>query len=545
MMPRMSNQTGLPVIPDQLPAADQMTDLVVIGSGAGALTAAIRARLCGWEVLLVEPSETLGGPEAYGPGFLWLPGRQISGDGYASARDYFDRVVGDFDATSTAPRRLAYLNNTAPLAEWLTGLGIELSNAGLPDNRPEVPSARTSGRVWQPRPLDASAIGQLADRLPQGRGDEDVSLGRFGRSVQQLSAMSGRRRLNGGAALIAGLLAACQRLQVSIWWNACPQRLLVSASSRVHGVVLERSGRVMRVFAPRGVILAQGGFEADARTRREHIPASPRTARTVGPRRSEGARHVEWAAELGLQLGGMDRLWPVPALWDPAGQAWDATAALAAPHGILVDASGRRFVDETGRPDEICRALSRCGDDGAWLVIDQDHRRRNRLGPFAPGKLPNTPERETMVATARTLPELAWKVGIDVAGLQATAERFDDLVASGHDDDHGRGEGALERPRTGVVPAARRKHRNTNPSLGALSKGPFHAVRVVAGDRGTKGGLVVDENARVLRTDGNVMDGLWAVGSAAASVTSDMDPAPGAGLSEAMVFARLAAASIS
>lgn len=539
------------VVSEQAPAVDLMTDVIVVGSGPGALAAAIEARLAGWEVIVAEPTGTLGGPEAERSGLMWLPGRGIVGDDYASARDYFDRVVGNFDAASPPGRRMACLNNTDELAAWLTGLGVELTATDLPDHH-ELPGWRASGRVWAPRGFDASVIGQLADQLP---GVRSVARAQnvVGRSVATLTSIGGRR-VSGGSAVVAALLAACQRLQAMIWWNAAPRRLLV-AGDRVQGVVLERAGRAVRLYAGHGVILAQGGFEGDPATRREYLPSSPRVSRTIGPRRSEGARIINWALEHDLQLAGLDRLWTVPGLWDPAGATWDASEALAAPHGILVGLDGQRFVDETGDQAAICRGLAARGEEGAWLVIDAEHRRRVRLGPFAPGRLPNTPERESMVVTARTLPELAWKTGIDAAGLEASVARFDSFAEQGRDEDHHRGESGLSRARSeqtsgvrrgGVVSTAleRRTNRPANPALGALSKGPFHAVRVVVGDRGTKGGLVTDEQARVLRADGTVMDGLWAVGSASASVCGDGDPAPGAALTEALVFGRLAGRSV-
>lgn len=540
------------VVAEQAPAVDLMTDVVVVGSGPGALAAAIEARMAGWEVIIAEPTGVLGGPEAEGSGWMWLPGRGIVGDDYATARDYFDRVVGNFDVTSPPGRRMAYLNHTAELAEWLIGLGVELASTTAPDHR-ELPGWRSWGRVWAPRAVDATMIGQLADQLPGSR-PSTVPHKVVERSVATLTSIGGRR-VHGGSAVVAALLAACQRLQAMIWWNAVPRRLLVSGG-RVQGIILERAGRVVRLYAGHGVILAQGGFEGDPTARREYLPSSPRVSRTIGPRRSEGALIIDWAGEHDLQLAGLDRLWTVPGLWDPAGTTWDATEALAAPHGILVGLDGQRFVDEAGDHQAICRGLAARGEDGAWLVVDAEHRRRVRLGPFAPGRLPNTPERESMVVSARTLPELAWKTGIDAAGLQASVARFDDFTQRGVDEDHRRGAGGLSRARSmgytsggrrpGVVATARdrRSARPGNPGLGALSKGPFHAVRVVVGDRGTKGGLVTDEQARVLRSDGRVLDGLWALGSASASVCGDGDPGPGAALSEALVFGRLAGRSV-
>lgn len=573
----------LPVPAELRPAADQMTDVVVVGSGPGALAAAVACRQAGWEVLVCEATGQLGGPEASEYGQLWLPGRPDLDDDYASARDYLDRVVGDPTPASSAPRRRAYLEGAAALGAWLADLGVGLHADLVGDHHPELPGGLDAGRVLVPQPVDAAVIGQLAEVVPPGRASRSVSLidklEDGARAVGEVAR--GRRTMVGGAALVTGLLAACQRLQVNIWWDAPvhslvttltevrPSRLVQgtrtsgtaereatlrgsadgrapqgsSAESRITGVVVQRGGRAVRVFAGRGVILAQGGFEGDAAARRAYLPTGTRPAWTLGSPRTDGVRQLEWAAELGLDLAGLGDAWWRPGLWNPSGIVWDAAATLAAPHGFVVDTSGRRFANEAGSGNDLCRALfARGGELGpeaaAWLIVDADHRRKYPLGPISPGRIPKQTSNNGVVLSARTLPELAWKIRVDAAGLQATADRFDEFAATGVDADFGRGSSAADQARGDA------SHR-PNPCLGAVARGPFHAVRVVPADAGTKGGLLVDEHARVLRLDGAVQPGLWAIGSSAASVTASADPAPGAGLAEAMAAGRAAAADLS
>jgi 3-oxosteroid 1-dehydrogenase len=80
-----------------------------------------------------------------------------------------------------------------------------------------------------------------------------------------------------------------------------------------------------------------------------------------------------------------------------------------------------------------------------------------------------------------------------------------------------------------------------NPNLGPLTRGPFSAIQVVAGDLGTKGGLVTDADARVLREDGSPIAGLYASGNTAASVMGRTYPGPGSTLGPAVVFGYRAA----
>ena len=538
----------LPVVAGERPAADQMTDVVVVGSDPGALAAAIACRQAGWEVLVVESGPRLGSSAASGRGQLWLPGRAEIDDDYASARDYFDRVVGDGDAAGSSQRRHAFLTGAGSLADWLGGLGVGLFPDREGDHYPLLPGGLATGRVLVPQPLDASVIGQLAQVVPDGLPSTGGTLvDRIEHGARTVGGVArGRRMVHGGAALVVGLLAACQRLQVNIWWNAPVHRLLTSHPTdhqehRVNGVVCTRAGRPVRVFAGRGVIIAEGGFEADAAARREFLPEPSRPAWTLGEPRADGVRHLAWAGELGLQLAGMGNAWWRPGLWHPQGRLWDAEQALAAPHGFAVDATGRRFANEAGPGNDFCRAFYRrvreLGPETAsWLVVDAEHRRKYPLGGLPPGRLPRQLERSGALVSARTLPELAWKIKVDAAGLQSCADRYDQFAETGVDEDFARGASPADQAR------GDRSHR-PNPCVGAVQRAPFHAVRVVPADLGTKGGFLTDEYCRVLRADGP-MPGLWAVGAAAASVTGAADPAPGTGLAEAMVAGRGAAAAL-
>ena len=92
--------------------------------------------------------------------------------------------------------------------------------------------------------------------------------------------------------------------------------------------------------------------------------------------------------------------------------------------------------------------------------------------------------------------------------MAATVERFNGFARSGTDEDFHRGESAYDQYY--CDPTVK-----PNPNLGEIDQGPFYAVKMVPGDLGTKGGLVTDEHARVLRADGSVIEGLYAAGNVA------------------------------
>jgi len=81
-----------------------------------------------------------------------------------------------------------------------------------------------------------------------------------------------------------------------------------------------------------------------------------------------------------------------------------------------------------------------------------------------------------------------------------------------------------------------------SPNLGPLEKPPFYAIRIVPGDVGTAGGVMTDENARVLGEDGSPIPGLYATGNATASVMGRSYPGAGASIAASMVFGYIAAA---
>src|SRR5690606_4685999 len=113
--------------------------------------------------------------------------------------------------------------------------------------------------------------------------------------------------------------------------------------------------------------------------------------------------------------------------------------------------------------------------------------------------------------TADTLDDLARLLHMDPATLRATVQRFNGFCRTGVDEDFHRGDTAYDRYYSdpGVKP---------NPNLGPIERGPFHALQIVPGDLGTKGGLLTDENGAVVTEDLTPIPGLYAAGNATASV---------------------------
>lgn len=471
-------------------AADLATDVVVIGADPAGLTAALTARQFGLEVSVVTPADLAAEPREH-PQLLWLPVRD-----YATARQYLDSMLPPTQGPASAPRRHAFLTAAAQLPQWLSAHGTDLIATRIPDHYPELAGGAMRGRVW--RIAADKQRPSLAERLA----------------------------------------AAANKAQVTLWPNTGVDDLITDGQ-RVTGVRIRRGGRVVCLLANRAVVLAGPGFGGALDLRRQLLAAPSRVAWSFAAQGQTAAQDSGLALRLARSVGAdtarLDAVWATAAAWLP-----DANGLVglnfAAPHSFLVDATGRRIVNEAAPAEQLYAAMyarhaARTPAVPAWLIGDARHR---KMLPFVKlGRIPRAALKARHVVVADTLPALARQLGMKSTTLDATAARFDGFCASGVDEDFGRGQSAWDRFGAG----GRRANPNHNPTLAPLDDPPFHAVQVVPADWGTKGGALTDEHARVLRA-GVVVGGLFAVGAAAASMTATATPGPGMATSEGLAFAR-------
>jgi 3-oxosteroid 1-dehydrogenase len=505
--------------------AELDVDLLVVGGGAAGLLAAIAARRLGDRVLVVEETALAGGATLSGDGDLWLPGNQIGSkageDSPASASDYLDSLLGDPADAVSAGRRAAFVRTAPKLAKWLASSNVPLHAVKGPgDAYPDLPGARTHGRVLRVGPIDRRLLGDSEDALTPESGLLRTTFSRLPLP---------RRTTAAGESLVAHLLHRATANGVDLWLNATAAALLTE-DGRVTGATVEREDGAATVTAKR-VLLAAGGFARSQALREEYLPLPTDASWSIATAANDGTA-LDLTAPLGAASAELDEAWWTPVLVTD-GRAYPLATALANPHGILVDSAGDRFTDETGPTHQVARAMYEHSRGvravPSWLVMDNRHRQGCQLGPWAPGSTPKQAIEDGDVVRAVTLNDLAMVTGIDRAGLLGSAVRFNGFAAKGTDLDFGRGE-----------PSRDAKGKRRNASLGKIDKPPFWAVRVYPGDAGTKGGLVVDANSRVLRTDGSVIAGLYACPGSAASIFTGAPPAPGAALAESLVAAFLA-----
>jgi 3-oxosteroid 1-dehydrogenase len=505
-------------------------DLVVVGAGAAGLLAAVAARRLGNRVLVVESDSVAGGSTALSEGRLWLPGNHVGGrsggqDSPENAAAYLDSLLGPTTAASTAERREAYVRTAGKVARWLTSSNIALGVVkGVGDYSPALPGARPQGRVVAVAPLDRKILGEwdafLRPAAEAGRGP----LARL---------LPGRRMTRTGGESLAGhLLHRATANGVDVWLDA-PVVDLVVENGRVAGVVVRHNGTTEPVTATR-VLVASGGFEQNQGLREEYLPLPTESAWSTSGAANRGDL-FSLAVAAGAATAALEEAWWLPVML-AEGRAWSLDEARTAPHSVIVDSAGDRFFDEALPANSAGRALYERSRGvravPSYLVLDNRHRQSVALGPWAPGSTPRKALESGELVRARTLNDLAQTLGVDRAGLLGTVVRFNGFAGKGKDLDFSRGEST-------APPGERGKRRN--PTLGKVDKPPFWAVKVYPGDAGTKGGLLIDEQSRVLRSDGTPLPGLYACGGAAASLFKGASPAPGAALGAALVEAFLAA----
>jgi 3-oxosteroid 1-dehydrogenase len=539
-------------------------DVVVVGAGGAGMTAALAAGTAGLETLLVEKSGYFGGSTARSGGGVWIPGNyalreagQVDDGDHEQAMAYLEAIVGD---VVPRVRRETYLRRGPEVMDFLRER-TPLRFAWVPgysDYLPEQPGGRAAGRSCEPVPMDASFLGAELERLHPAYSKapanmivtqadfRKISLGmRTWRGpatmlrvlVRRIVAGLRRQRMYAmGNAIVIGLRQGLVDAGVPLAYDTALDELLLE-HGRVVGVRVTRGGQRHEVRARRGVVLGSGGFERNLQLREQHQPRPTSVEWTTGSEFNTGAGLLAGIAA-GARTDLLDDAWWGPTIPLP-GRPWFCLAERNLPGSIIVNGAGRRFMNEALPYVEAVHEIYAGEATGvqhvpAWMVFDQRYRNRYLfagLGPRQP--FPGRWYKEGVVKRADSLEALAEQIEVPVEGLAATVERFNAFAASGVDEDFHRGDSAYDKYYSDPTV-------KPNPSLHRIDQGPFYAVKIVPGDLGTKGGLVTDEQARVLREDGSVIAGLYAAGNVSSAVMGRTYAGPGATIGPALTFGYLA-----
>ncbi|MCD9876107.1 3-oxosteroid 1-dehydrogenase [Streptomyces guryensis] len=540
-------------------------DVVVIGSGAAGMTAALAAAKQGLTTVVVEKAPTFGGSAARSGAGIWIPNNPVllaAGvpDTPAKAAAYLAAVVGpDVPVARQSaflahgPAMISFVMANSPLRfRWMEGYS---------DYYPELPGGLPGGRSIEPDQFDGNLLGaELAHlnppymQVPSGMvvfsADYKwlalAAVSAKGAAVATeclargtKAAVLGQTPLTMGQSLAAGLRKGLLDAGVPVRLGT-PLTDLFVESGAVTGAVVVKDGTLALVRARRAVIVGSGGFEHNGAMRAQYQRQPIGTEWTVGAKENTGDG-IRAGRQLGAALGLMDDAWWGPAIPLP-GQPYFCLAERTLPGGLLIDAAGSRFVNEAGPYSDVVHTMYDRNpadpDIPAWLIVDQNYRNRYLFKDVAPTLgFPDDWYTSGAAHKAWTLDALAASVGVPAAALRATVDRFNSLALKGTDSDFHRGDSAYDHYYTdpSVLP---------NSCLAPLWLPPYHAFRIVPGDLGTKGGLVTDERARVLRADGSVIPGLYAAGNASAAVMGHSYAGAGSTIGPAMTFGYIAALDI-
>jgi len=549
-------------------------DVLVIGSGAAGLAAAVTAAWHGQRVMLVEKAPVFGGATAWSGGWAWVPRNPLARragivEDIEQPRTYLRNELGTHYDAERVDAFLEACPHMVAFFEKHTALQFVDGNA-IPDMHGDTPGAATGGHQVIAAPYDAREVGALLPRLrktlretsfmgmPIMAGPDLAAFlnmtrspraflhvcKRFGRHLYHLARHGRAMHLVNGVALVARLAKSAEDLGVRLLESAPAKRLRIG-HGHVRGAVIGTSQGDLTVRA-KAVVLAAGGFPNDSARRRQLFArdASGYDNLALPPQSCSGD-----GLRLGESAGGVVATDLKSAVaWAPVSKVPHRDGSVGHfPHiiergkpGVIgVLASGKRFVNEAHGYYDYVSAMLEAVPPGeevcSWLICDHRFLRRYGLGHARPAPLPVWPHlRSGYLKRGASLEQLARACGIDPVGLSATVAEYNSHARHGQDPAFGRGSTPFNRKQGDPA------YSGPNPCVAPIEQGPFYAVKVQPGCFGTFAGLRTDGHARVLDEQGQPIGGLYAAGTDMASVFGGWYPSGGINLGPALTFGYVA-----
>lgn len=526
---------------------DEVVDVVVLGSGGAALTAATLAHDNGARVLVLEKSSEIGGTTAMSGGVPWIPLNHYMEeagikDNREDALKYIRRLSSGKEPDpylieiflDEGKEMIKYLHDHTPVKFSIP--------KGYGDYYADLPGGLVEGRSLDPMPFELNSLGELADKVRRNPIFPPLTLAEGGADKDSIdyAVMAERMEKNittMGRALIAALVKGLLDRGVEIRLETPGVQLIQNDAKEVIGVVAEQNGQKIRIGAKKGVIIATGGFEWNKELVKSFLPGEP--THHLSPPYNEGDGLI-MAMEVGAQLANMSDAWWYPASQDPSIEYEGRVLNLinsprGAAHSIIVNKNGKRFVNEGTTYKDMPRRFMEYdevtqtypNESPAWLIFDSNLKDNSLVVTVAPSD--DAPD---WMHPSNSIRELAEKIGVDAENLEETIKAFNKYAEKGEDPEFHRGTTYFEgMGRGGGSPEL---------NLGPIEKAPFYAIPIYFGTLGTAGGPKVDENGQVIDVRGNKISGLYAAGNAAMAILGPCYPGAGATIGPAMTWGYLA-----
>ncbi|MDD2055221.1 FAD-dependent oxidoreductase [Pseudomonas putida] len=554
-------------------------DVLIVGSGAAGLSAAVTAAWHGQKVIVVEKDPVFGGATAWSGGWAWVPCNPLAQragiiEDVELPRTYLRHELGERYNPAIIDAFLEAGPNMVSFFERHTALQFADGN-GIADIHGDTPGAGTGGRSVIAAPYDARHINRkLLDRLRRTMRETsfmgmpimagaDLSAflnltrswsaawhvtRRFSRHLLDLALRGRALQLVNGVALVGRLAKSAEDLGVQLWESA-PVSELLYQDLRVCGAVVNSANGPVRIQARRGVVLAAGGFANDIERRKALFPRTPTGHEHLAlPPVAVSGDGLRLGESVGAQV---ETDLHSPVAWAPVSRVPHADGSLghfphiierAKPGIIGVLSNGQRFVNEAdGYFDYVSAMVANApaGEEVAsWLICSHAFQRRYGLGMSRPFPVPLAPFiRSGYLKRGATLEALADACGIDRNGLTSTVAQYNQHARHGEDPLFGRGSTPYNRKQGDAL-------HSPNPCVAPIEQGPFYAVKVEPGCFGTFAGLKVNAQAQVLDPHGQAISGLYAAGGDMASIMGGHYPAGGINLGPALTFGYIAARHI-
>lgn len=535
---------------------DHEADIVIVGTGVGAATAAVTAKENGDSAVMVEKAEFFGGTSSKSAGVLWVPNNFVlRGNGVTDSKEDCLQYMARY----SYPEQYDPDSPTLGLSDH----GYSLLAAYYDNAAAAVDMLRAKGALniveWRMFQLDRSATDYL-DNVPENRVPTGRALG-----VQLPDGSIGL-----GAHMMAQLQKAVNARNIPVQLNHRVVRVVVNDAGRVAGIEAEHDGEVVTFKARKGVIFATGGYvhnpTAISYYQRNQLYGSCAMPAAVGD-------FINIAGAAGARLGNMSGAWRTQIVFEEALVDRRLAGGVFFPPGdsmFQVNKYGVRAVNENRNYNDRTEVHgiydpSKAEFPNQLMFMIYDQRSAEAYAGVYP--FPKDPaagkqvlQGDTLAALTaaieKRLKEIANRTGgfaLDPAfagNLQNTLQRFNDFARSGIDEDFHRGAAQYDSEWFQVfspMVAGSSWPANNYPSVTMYplkEEGPYYAIILAAGALDTNGGPVIDAAARVLNTEDKPIPGLYGAGNCIASPSRDAYWGAGCTLGLSLTFGYIAANAV-